>query len=193
LLFIALVRNRKLIVPFFILIVLLAVFAPPYVQDRLKSIVDLQHPENASRVLLWTTGLHIFTDHPIVGVGDIDLHELFLQYNPPGSEIPWGHLHNVLMQILVTLGALGLTVVVAMFTYILMTEWRIYKRVKDDWVAGSFALGSLAVFVGFQINGLTEWSFGDQEVVLLFWITLGITLALGKLAAAKKPAAPQFT
>jgi len=28
---------------------------------------------------------------------------------------------------------------------------------------------------------LTEWSFGDQEVVLLFWTTLGLTLAIGRL------------
>jgi O-antigen ligase len=182
LLFIAFVRNRKLLVPFLVVVVLFAVFAPPYVQDRLKSIVDLAHPENASRLTLWSAGLKIFADHPIVGVGDIDLHELFVQYSPPGSELPWGHLHNVLLQLLVTLGTVGFLAVVAMFVRIFVVEWRIYKKVRDDWLTGSFVLGALAVFVGFQINGLTEWSFGDQEVVLLFWTTLGLTLALGKLA-----------
>ncbi len=193
LLFIAFVRNKKLLIPFLILVILLAIFAPPYVQERLKSIVDMQHPENASRLLLWTTALRIFADHPIVGVGDIDLHELFLQYNPPGSEIPWGHLHNVLLQILVTLGSLGFVAVLAMFVRIAITEWRVYKRVKDDWMAGSFTLGAIAVFVGFQVNGVTEWSFGDQEVVLLFWITLGLTLALGKLAATTRVSETSLT
>ena len=190
LLFIAFVRNKKLLVPFLVVVVLLAVFAPPYVHDRLKSIVDLQHPENASRLMLWATGVRIFVDHPILGVGDIDLHELFLQYNPPGSEIPWGHLHNVSLQVLVTLGSLGFVALVTMFVRIMMTEWRIYKRVKDDWVAGSFTLGALAVFVGFHVNGLTEWSLGDQEVVLLFWVTLGLTLALdtsGEKTATSSP------
>jgi O-antigen ligase len=182
LLFIAFVRNRKLLVPFLIVVVLLAVFAPPYVQDRLKSIVDLAHPENASRLTLWGAGLRIFADHPIVGVGDIDLHDLFVQYSSPGLELPWGHVHNVLLQILVTLGAIGFLVVVAMLIWIFVVEWRIYRKVGEDWLAGSFALGALAMFVGFQTNGLTEWSFGDQEVVLLFWTTLGLTLALGRLA-----------
>jgi len=181
LLFIAFVRNRKMIVPFLVLVVLFAVFAPPYVQDRLKSIVDFAHPENASRLMLWSAGLRIFADHPIVGVGDIDLHELFVQYSPPGSELPWGHLHNVLLQFLVTLGTMGFLVVIAMFVRIFVVEWRIYMTVREEWLAGSFVLGALAVLVGFQINGLTEWSFGDQEVVLLFWTTLGLTLALGRL------------
>lgn len=182
LVFIAFVRNKKLIFPFLVLALLFIVYAPPYVQDRLKSIVDLHHPENVSRVMLWSAGLRIFADHPIVGVGDIDLHELFVQYSPPGSELPWGHLHNVLLQILVTLGIVGFGAIVTMFVRILMTEWRVYKKVKDDWMAGSFVLGALAAFVGFHVNGLTEWSFGDQEVVLLFWTTLGLTLSLERLA-----------
>jgi O-antigen ligase len=181
LLFIAFVRNRKLLAPFLVVVVLLAVFAPPYVQDRLKSIIDVAHPENASRLMLWTAGLRIYADHPIVGVGDIDLHELFVRYSPPGSDLPWGHLHNVLLQFLVTLGAVGSVVVVAMFVRIFVVEWRTYTKVREEWLAGSFVLGALAVFVGFQINGLMEWSFGDQEVVLLFWTTLGLTLALGRL------------
>jgi len=44
------------------------------------------------------------------------------------------------------------------------------------------ALGAFAVFVGFQVNWITEWSFGNQMVVILVWVTLGITLALGRIA-----------
>ena len=80
-----------------------------------------------------------------------------------------------------TLGVVGFVAVVAMFFRMFIVQWRIFKNVKDDWLAGSFALGSLAVFVGFQVNGLTEWSFGDQEVVLCLWTALGITLALGRM------------
>ena len=180
-LFIALVKQKKLILPLLAVIILLMVFAPPFVESRLHSIVDLQHPENASRMLLWGTGLRIFADHPFVGVGDIDLYELLVQYAPTGTAIEWGHLHNVLLQLLVTLGTLGFVVVVLLFVKIFITEWRILRQVKDDWFAGSVALGALAVFVGFQVNGLTEWSFGDQEVVLLFWTSIGLAVGVGRL------------
>ena len=74
---------------------------------------------------------------------------------------------------------------VALFIRIIVAEWRIYKRVKDDWLAGSFVLGALAVIVGIHVMGLTEWSFGDQEVALLLWTTVGLALAMGKLASSQ--------
>jgi O-antigen ligase len=86
----------------------------------------------------------------------------------------------VAIHVLVTLGAFGALAVLALFVRIGVEEWRIYRRVREDWFAGSFALGSFAVFIGFQVNGLTEWSLGNQMVVILVWVTLGITLALGR-------------
>jgi len=179
--FIALVKNKKLILILVLLIILLVVIAPPYVEKRVESMLDLRHPENASRLVLWKAGVNIFLDHPIVGVGDIDLGNLLVQYAGPELVERTGHLHNVMMQILVNFGLLGFAVVVAMFVKIFMTEWGVYRQTKDDWFRGSVSLGALAVFVGLQINGLTEWSFGDQEVVVMLWTTVGMALAVGGL------------
>jgi O-antigen ligase len=179
---IALARNRKLLLPLIILVILVILFAPPYVTSRLGSILDLHHPENVSRLLLWKAGLKIFADHPLIGVGDIDLGDLLRAYADPGYTGEWGHVHNIMLQVMVTLGSIGAVAALAIFTVIAVTEWRIFRRVRDDWFAGSFVLGALAVFVGFQVNGLTEWSFGDQEVVIVMWVTVGIAFALGRLA-----------
>lgn len=176
--FIAFVRNKKLLVPIVAVVLLVLVFGSPYVQDRISGIFDVNHPENASRIMLWKTGLRMFADHPLFGIGDVDMHELYLQYMDPGDPAQHGHFHNMMIQFLVTLGLAGFIAVSAMFVKIVLVEWNIFHRVKDEWFAGSVALGSLAVFVGFQVNGLTEWSFGDQEVVLLFWTSLGMALAL---------------
>jgi O-antigen ligase len=180
--FIALVRNRKLLLPLLGLVLLVYLFAPPYVQERIRSIGDMNHPENSIRLLLWSTALKIFADHPVVGVGDIDLHEVIVRYTPPDIPITWGHLHSVPLQLLVTLGLPGFIAALAMFVRIVVAEWAIYKTVAGDWFGGSLALGSLALLVGFHIIGLTEWSFGDQEVVLTVWTSVGLTLAVGGLA-----------
>jgi O-antigen ligase len=184
-LLIALVRNKKLVIPLLILVVLLIVFAPPYVKQRLESIVDLQHPENASRLLLWGLSLRIWVDHPVLGVGDIDLGDLFRAYASPGTSITWGHAHNVPLQFLVTLGALGFVIVTVMFVAIARMEWRVYRASRDDWFAGSVALGALAVFAGILVMGLVEWSFGDQEVVTMLWVTVGLTVAIGRISAQR--------
>jgi O-antigen ligase len=179
--FIAIVRHRVLLIPFLVLIVLLVLFAPPYVAGRLHSIVDPQHPENVSRVQMWTSGIRIWQEHPVVGVGDIDLGEQMKSHADPGYTGEWGHLHNILLNFLVTLGTVGFVVIVALFARIVTTEWNIYHVVKDRWFPGSVVLGALAVFVGFQVNGLVEWSFGDQEVVIILWVTVGFTLAVRNL------------
>jgi putative inorganic carbon (HCO3(-)) transporter len=180
-LFIAVTRHRLLLVPFLAGLILLLFFAPPYVAARLHSITDLQHPENISRIQMWTAGVRIWEEHPLVGVGDIDLGELMREHADPGYSGEWGHLHNVALNILVTLGAVGFAAVMTLFVKIAAVEWKIFRRVRDEWFLGSLVLGALAVYTGFQVNGLVEWSFGDQEVVIIFWITVGLSLAVGTL------------
>ena len=184
-LFIAVIRNKKMLIPLAAVVILVVFFAPPYVEQRLQSIVDPGHPENASRLALWETGWTIFTHYPVFGVGDIDLRELYDRYAAVENPEHHGHLHNVPLQILVTLGIAGFAALYALFVRIAVEEWRTYHRVKNDWFRGSVALGALGVFVGFHVMGLTEWSFGDQEIVILFWITVGLSLAAGRVPATE--------
>ena len=45
-------------------LVLFFLFAPASQVHRAKSIVDLSDPTNHSRLVMWSTGLKIFADHP---------------------------------------------------------------------------------------------------------------------------------
>ena len=177
---IAAIRNRKLLIPLAAIVALTVIFAPPFVESRIRSIVDLQHPENASRLMVWSASARIIAEHPVLGVGDIDLGALFRQYAPPGYPDLWGHAHNNVLQFLATLGVVGFAAVLWMFVRIWTAAWRVHRAVRDEWFAGSVALGALAVFVGVQVHGITEWSFGDQEVAVLLWISLGLTLAVAR-------------
>ncbi len=180
-LFIAIVRNRRIVIPVILLVAVLILFAPPYIKARIESIVDVNHPENKVRLELWKAGIAIFRDHPVVGVGDIDSGHLIDKYADPSLPRLWGHLHNTLLQVLVNYGVIGFIVFVAMFVRVAGVEWRIFTLVRDDWFKGSFAIGVLAALVAFFVNGLTEWNFGDQEVITLIWTTLGILLGIGGL------------
>jgi O-antigen ligase len=175
---VAVIRNRMLLVPLAALMLLSVGFAPPFVESRIRSIVDLQHPDNASRLMVWTASARIVAEYPVLGVGDIDLGGLFRQYAPPGYPDLWGHAHNNALQFLATLGVLGFAAVLWMFVRMWTAVWRVHRAVRDEWFAGSVALGALGVFVGVQVHGLTEWSFGDQEVAVLLWISLGLTMAV---------------
>ena len=178
---ISLLKNKYL---FFVLVsflVLFFLFAPASQVHRAKSIIDLSDPTNHSRLVMWSTGIKIFADHPLLGIGDSDVHEVYVQYKSPDDEEPGGHLHNNFVMLLVTLGSVGLSVVVALFGKILFVEYRIFRNSAADWLAGSAALGAFAVFIGFLLNGLFEWNFGSHQIMVFVWFTVGMTFAMKRL------------
>lgn len=180
-LLVILIRDWRLVVPLIVLVIITVVLAPPFVAARIQSIVDPAHPENVMRVFIWTAALRIFGHSPIVGVGDIDLGDLLRQYADPGYLGLWGHTHNVLLQFLVTLGVVGTIAVTALFVRLVRTEWRIYRRLRNDWLFSSMALGGLAVVTAVMTHGLTEWTFGDQEIALFLWTSVGFAFAADRI------------
>ncbi|MDD8017347.1 MAG: O-antigen ligase family protein, partial [Bacteroidota bacterium] len=152
-------------------------FAPEHQLERAKSIVDLSQPSNYGRLNMWTTGFQIWKDYPILGTGDIDLHVLYEQYKKPDDQEFGGHLHNNFVHLLVTLGAVGFCVVMALWGKILHVAYSIFKKNRTDVFIKNIALGSLAVFVGFMVNGIFEWNFGDHEIMVFVWFSVGLGLA----------------
>jgi len=179
---IALIANRRLVIALVAGIAILFMFASPYVLGRLESITNIHHHDNQTRLMLWRIGLESFREHPVLGVGDTDLGDLIGRHMRPDDPIErLGHMHNIVMQFLVTEGAVGLTAILLLFVAIVVAEVRIFRRVQTHWFPAAVSLGAIAVFIGFQIAGLTDWTFGDQEVVILFWISVGLSLAVNKV------------
>lgn len=178
--------KNKYLIPILLLgVIVFLLLAPVSLRERAYSVVDPKHPNNIGRVYLWTTGWKIFLDYPVLGVGDSDLHEVYARYKAPEDIEPGGHLHNNILMWLVTLGIVGCIVLITLFAKIFSLESSTFRRLKDQWVGGSLALGALAVFVGFHVNGLFEWNFGDQEIIILLWFSVGLALAANRFVAEK--------
>ncbi|TRZ63928.1 O-antigen ligase domain-containing protein, partial [bacterium] len=56
---------------------------PGSMQDRIKSIANPQHESNKSRLIMWNIGWQMFVDHPITGVGDNEITEIYKLYKKP--------------------------------------------------------------------------------------------------------------
>jgi len=180
-------KSKYLFFVLFLFVALFLLFGPANQVHRAKSIIDPNDPTNHTRLVMWSTGLKIFADHPLLGIGDSDVHEVYIQYKSPDDAEPGGHLHNNYVMLLVTLGLVGLTVVCTMFVKILKVEYLVFRESAVDWLPGSIALGSLAAFTGFLVNGLFEWNFGDHEIMVLIWFSVGLTLAAGRLFRGEHP------
>lgn len=174
----AILRFKKLLYLFFVVVAGIVIFGSPELHARFLSIFDPTDPSNDLRLRMWTVGLKIFQDHPILGVGDISLNALNDAYSQ--HRMDFGHMHNNFVQWLVTTGTVGFVIVILWFIKIWNLFWSAYRKMKDDRLYGSFTAGAVAVFVGFHVNGLFEWNFGDAEIYTLFWIIVGLVLSVRK-------------
>ncbi len=146
-------------------------------KSRLLGIFDPNHPSNFTRIALWKAGIKIFKDHPIVGVGDIDLANYYKQYKQPYHKEIQGHMHNNFIHVLVTLGLFGLLSVVFLFYKMIAIDLKIFNQSKNMPFVSSYALGTIAAFCGFLVSGLTELNFWDHEITTLIWFTFGLNIA----------------
>ncbi|MHB8904531.1 MAG: O-antigen ligase family protein [Melioribacteraceae bacterium] len=149
-------------------------------RNRLLSGIDLYIPSNFSRLALWRAGLLIFRDHPLVGVGDIDLAELYKLYKRDFDKEIQGHMHNNFIHLLVTLGMFGFIAIIFLMAKILIIHLKNYSVLKGEPFAASYALGAAGSFIAFIVSGLTEWNFGDHEIITMIWFMLALSIAFVK-------------
>lgn len=166
-------------------IIVFFLFGPEQQVERAKSIIDFTNPTNVGRMNMWSTGLRMWQDRPIFGFGDIDLYDTYLKYRTPTGDEPAGHLHNNYVHLLVTIGAAGLLTVLAMFFVIVKHELSVFQRFSSDPFIRNIALGAIAVFTGFMVNGFFEWNFGDHEIMVFVWFTVGLCVAAGRAGVSE--------
>lgn len=148
--------------------------------SRFSSFIDPYYPTNYSRLAFWKAGWEIFKDYPLLGVGDIDLAKLYKVYKRPYDKEIQGHLHNNYFHSLATLGTIGFIAIMFLFIKIFLVHLSLVKKLKSVPFASSFSLGAIGGYVSFLVAGLTEYNFGDHEVITLVWFTLALSMAFAR-------------
>ncbi|HYQ89457.1 MAG TPA: O-antigen ligase family protein [Candidatus Binatia bacterium] len=157
----------------------LALVLPGAYRARAFSIFDPQNPWNRERVHMWEAGLRMLRDHPWTGVGLQDLHSLYERYKSPGAIEPAGHLHSVYVHVAATMGIVGLAALVFLAAGLLRAASRGFRDSRHSPEFGAaISLGVTAALVGFLVSGLMEWNLGDEELVDLLYVLVGIAFAM---------------
>jgi len=169
--------RRRLLVPFVAALVIFVVLLPAPYRARVASIWDPSYRTNVQRLELLRGGAEIFKEHPVIGVGTMDLAEVYREHMPAGAVYVHGHMHNDFLQIAVEMGIVGL---VAFVVLLVSFFWLMARNLRLDLAPGerAFVVGSIAALAGFIVNGFFEWNFGDAEVVTLIYVIIGANLAL---------------
>lgn len=180
-------RGRKLVATTVVILVLAGgVFfaVDSGFRERLTRTFDAgnDHYNLGERQRLWRAQWEFFKESPVWGVGynnnERRAKEVVDRLYPDRKDNFYGHAHSTPLQILATTGAVGTFAYAWLWVSLFAACAAICRRCgrgrPEYWLAVGLAVG----FVGFHLQGLTQWNFGDAEVlhnVIFFW---AITAAL---------------
>jgi putative inorganic carbon (hco3(-)) transporter len=134
------------------------------------------------------TALHIFSDHPVLGVGRGNYATHYTEYALRAG-IPVGHTlaaHNLYLEIMAEMGVLGLLA----FGLIL---WVAFRNLRESYQAFKLAgqLNHAALIEAFAIGligYLSASMFLHGAYIRSFWLLAGIAFALPKIVRHERPA-----
>jgi len=131
------------------------------------------------RTYLWQGGLKIVRDYPVTGVGWEGFRKVYPRYKPSEAGKTGCNAHNNFLDVAVNSGLFGLGIFLWLMAVIYKVALQIFKGVEDGYFKG-IAWGFLGSFTAFLIAGLSQYNFGDSEVVMLFYFLLGMIMKIGR-------------
>jgi O-antigen ligase len=172
-------RGRWLLLAGLVLLAGGALAAPPELRHRFLSMADPEEAGVRERVYMWKSGLAMWRERPLLGIGPGGVKREYSRYAVPEAfKKRTGHVHNTPLQILVERGLLGLAawmwIWVAFLTHAIGLLWRLPEEAGPE---RALVVGTLAAIVGFLVGGLSEYNFGDSEVVMVAWALMALPWA----------------
>ncbi len=139
------------------------------ISTRTNSAANFGDDSTSRRVSYMKAGLKIIPQHPLLGVG-MDSHKKhFNEWGFPGDYVT--HTHSTPIQIAMERGLPALGCYLWLMITMGLLAWRAYKKNNDG-----LSLGAVAALLGFCLSSLTNYNFGDSEVVLLLLFIFALAI-----------------
>jgi O-antigen ligase len=172
-------RGRLALLAGLVLLPVIFLAGPRELSHRFRSMFDPDEAGIKERVYMWRSGTAMWRERPLLGWGPGGVKREYSRYAlPEASKQRTGHVHNTPLQILVERGVLGLATWLAIW---IVFYWRAagLLRALDASQTRERALvaGSVAAVTGFLVAGLSEYNFGDSEVVMVAWAVMALPWA----------------
>jgi O-antigen ligase len=150
--------------------------------------VDVVNPNQfdwstAERLAHMEAGLHMFADHPYIGVGIGNYPAQYPNYRvAPVWNANLGHAHNYYINIAAEAGVVGFAAYILLFGSAMAVCVRTYRRATNDPFGQMLGLGGLAVLVAFSSH-----QFFDDLLVHGIEVQLALIMAMVTRCALTAP------
>jgi len=182
-------RGRWLLVAGLVILGLVVFGGSQTLRQRLLTMGDPNDPTFRERIFMWRSGVAMWQEHPWLGVGPGGVKREYASYAlPEAVKKRTSHVHNTALQVLVERGVLGLAAWLAIWVAFYARAIRLLRRLPSEaQLERTLVVGSLAAITGFLIGGLSEYNFGDSEVVMVAWAIMALPWAVTEKERAPHP------
>jgi O-antigen ligase len=169
-------RGRWALLALFVLLPLVFLSGPRELSHRFRSMSDPDEAGIKERVYMWRSGVSMWREHPLLGWGPGGVKREYSRYALPGAfKQRTGHVHNTPLQILVERGLPGLAAWLAIWIAFYRRAIGALRALDASRVRErALVAGSIAAVTGFLVAGLSEYNFGDSEVVMVAWAVMAL-------------------
>lgn len=179
--------SRKVLLICIAIAVPLAVAGAFYLQaKRQVGFVDSRDNSTTWRLMVWREGLDVLASSPrhlLVGVGMDSLKTHWPEWHMfDDGRQPIGHLHSTPLQIAFERGLPALICWLIWLSIYVGMLWRRFRSGNLKGPERGLLLGALGGTVGLFVSGLVHYNWGDSEVVMIFYVIMGLSLAAVKQA-----------
>ena len=135
------------------------------------------------RQRVWHDGFHLLISNPrhlLVGVGMDSIKSHWREWGLfDNGRMPMGHMHSDYLQIALERGVPALIAWLILLGSYARMLWRVKRRIPpEDWLERGIILGALGGLLGFMNSGLVHYNWGDSEVVMVFYLIMGLSLVV---------------
>lgn len=171
--------DRRLIVLGVVVLVCLPFVLPSSILARFASITDFSDSSTSYRIYIWMATVNMLKDYWFCGVGTglTAYNAVYPAYSFNTVVAP--HSHNLYLQIMCESGICGIFIFLALIVSCVRTLGTAIRRAASkekriELIAMMSGLG------GFLLQGMTDYSFYNYRVTLIFWVYVAlIALASG--------------
>ena len=188
------ISRRALIVVSLLAIPLVLTSVVLLQERRNVGFIDPNDHSTTWRQTVWREGFQLLLSKPrhlIVGVGMDSIKARWREWGMfDGGRIPIGHMHSNVLQLALERGIPALIVWLLLLGIYARILIGMIRRLRKDvinsapegaWIDYGLALGALGGMAGFLVSGIVHYNWGDSEVVMIFYLVMGLALALNRM------------
>jgi Lipid A core - O-antigen ligase and related enzymes len=178
-------RRKKLIIlaALLLLMVVVVLALIPPTRQAVLSLIKLKTWTGNERIRLWITGLLMFKDHPVIGVGSGNYLVRYIDYIKAYPYLYLGRdaysVHNSYIKVMAETGLLGITA----FLFVLVNLIRKFTVLYRE-SSGSFKNIKIGVLAGastFIIQNFLNNLFFIPQVNVFFWTMIALAIVYRRI------------